>query len=291
MRISKYLTKVGFIRLVATIAATGAFVTGAVQASEGIPARREVAWLNQLADQGDAGAELQLGLAYREGRYGLQPNPRKGLRWLTAAARSRNAYAADAVANAYATGEGVTRDPNKALYWWQKAAAEGNADAQAHLGEVLFVRGQHGKGLNWLRDAADRGDARARKDLAELYRKTPLPDSDLHRGENQVAALGARLDSPGLNTLFAVWHEIEASSPSMYSAEALVDRARHGDPEAQYQLGLRYRDGSWAVKRDPKKARIWLQRAAAAGNRLAAKTLAEIRHTVATGPPVGGAHR
>jgi TPR repeat protein len=39
---------------------------------------------------------------------------------------------------------------------------------------------------------------------------------------------------------------------------------------------MRYRDGSWAVERDPSKAMMWLQRSAAAGNPIAAKTLAEM---------------
>ncbi|MGC8468028.1 MAG: tetratricopeptide repeat protein, partial [Acidithiobacillus sp.] len=35
--------------------------------------------------------------------------------------------------NLYFMGQGVSRDYQKAAYWWQKAAASGNADASRNL--------------------------------------------------------------------------------------------------------------------------------------------------------------
>jgi len=258
------------------LASAACILYGAAQA-DGVPAGRELAWLHRLADDGDTGAELQLGLAYRDGRYGLHPDFRAALKWLSTAGRNGNAYAADAVGNAYATGQGTPRDSQQAEYWWRLAARGGNADAQAHLGEALLTEGRNGRALSWLRDAADLGNERARADLARLYREQVVPDADLHRGENPVEAVGDRLESPSLMFATSLWRALEADSPVSQSTDVLLDRARAGDPVAEYQLGLHYRDGAWAVPRNPKLSTLWLKRSAAAGNPLAVETLARIR--------------
>lgn len=55
---------------------------------------------------------------------------------------------------------------------------------------------------------------------------------------------------------------------------------REGNPQAQYELGLRYESGAWDVERDPEQARRWILKAAEAGHRLAMRTLA---HAYAAG--------
>lgn len=251
----------------------GAFVVGGVRA-ETVSPDNEVSWLTRLAADGDAGAELQLGLAYRDGRYGLDPDPRSALHWLTVAAHNGNAYAADTVGNLYAAGEGAPRDLEQAVYWWRIAARGGNANAQERLGEALLAEGQDDRALTWLRDAADRGDPQARADLALLYRQHLATDADLRRGLDPAAALSERLHFPGLETTFVLWDALVADMPEMQSSDALLARARQGDPVAEYQLAVRYRDGAWAVPRDPQQSRYWLERAASAGNPIALKTLA-----------------
>ncbi len=245
--------------------------------ADGVPAGSEVAWLTQLAGNGDVGAELQLALAYRDGRYGLAPDPEAALRWLTAAGRGGNAYAADAAGNAYASGQGAPRDVEQATYWWRIAARGGNADAQDHLGEALLAQGEDDRAVGWLRDAADRGDPRAHADLARLYREHLASDADLQRGEDPAAALSDRLHFPGLETTFNLWDAIAAGSLEAQSADALLARANNGDPVAEYQLAIRYRDGAWAVPRDPQQSLFWLQRSAEAGNPVAVETLARTR--------------
>jgi len=285
MQFSRRSRKLPLGALIAGLAATGAIAVLAGQ-GQGVSAQREIAWVQELADNGDAGAQLQLGLAYRDGRNGLETDPRSSLHWLISAAQAGNAYAADLTGNAYAAGQGAPRDAQQARYWWRIAALAGNADAQTHLGESLLAADDREGGTDWLRQAADRGDTRAHADLVRLYREQGLPDADLHRGENPVSALAERLDSKGLNAVFAVWRTIETSTPSDQSGEALVAQARAGDPAAEYQLGMRYRSGAWAVPQDPQRASFWLQRSAAEGNRLAAHTLAEAQPGTATAPPI-----
>jgi len=102
----------------------------------------EIDWLTQLAESGNAGAQLQLGLAYLDGRYGVAPSPSKALHWLSISAKSGNAYAEDALGNLYARGVGTEKDMPTAMSWWKRAIADGNPQARLHLGEALINEGQ-----------------------------------------------------------------------------------------------------------------------------------------------------
>ena len=76
--------------------------------------------------------------------------------------------------------EGVTKDMNQAIFWWQKAADQGDTVAQYNLGQVYFK----GAGVQqdliqahmWFSLAASSGkgtiSAQQRKKLAESNRKS-----------------------------------------------------------------------------------------------------------------------
>ena len=106
-----------------------------------IKSQDELDWLTRLANTGDAGAQLQLGLAYRDGRYGLDPDSKTGLYWLRRSAKGGNIYAEDAIGKAYADGEGIPRDTVMAEQWWRKAIAHGNRAARIHLADTLIQAG------------------------------------------------------------------------------------------------------------------------------------------------------
>jgi TPR repeat protein len=102
----------------------------------------EVSWLSKLASAGDGGAQLQIGLAYREGRYGLTPDPVKGMQWLKRAAHNGNAYAEYTLGEMYAEGQGAAKDPKLASQWWKKAMQDGNAEARVKLIESMVQSGE-----------------------------------------------------------------------------------------------------------------------------------------------------
>jgi uncharacterized protein len=77
-----------------------------------------------LADKGDADAQFNMGQAYRLGR-------------------------------------GVPSDMKIAQSWFQKAAQQGHAEAQANLGLILYQNGDRKAAMPHIRKAAERGDERA----------------------------------------------------------------------------------------------------------------------------------
>lgn len=168
------------LRWAAPLTAVALVALAATMARPPAPAD-EAAWLQRLASNGDSGAQLELGLAYRDGRDGLKVDRHAQWRWLERAAQGGSAYAADLMANAYATGDSIASDPKRAQYWWQVAADQGNQDAQRHIsgatpgtldevGKILdgeAIRDQSGDALV---AHARGGDALAEFQLSERYR-------------------------------------------------------------------------------------------------------------------------
>jgi TPR repeat protein len=90
----------------------------------------------------------------------------------------------------HAQGEGVKRDAAQARLWYERAAAQGhaqaiNALAQAAIaGELGFGReGADGEGLAWLRKSADLGYFPALEHLAKGYRSGRFGAVDLAQAE------------------------------------------------------------------------------------------------------------
>lgn len=239
---------------------------------------QEVAWLERLAASGDAGAQLQLGLALRNGRYGLTPDAKTGLYWLTQAANNGLAYAADLVGTAYAEGQITAPDLSSAQHWWTIAAKGGNAHAAQRLGEQLAAT-DPAKATHWLEHAAAQGNTQAEQDLRNLYSQNAAPASDLRLGKNALEVVATQLDSPTLNTLASIWESLSLLTTSTQTSNALLHSAEASDPTAEFQLGMRYRDGAWSVNRDPAQSEYWLHRAAADGNHLAIQALTETHHS------------
>ncbi len=54
-------------------------------------------------------------------------------KWFRKAAEQNNAEGQTALGHAYATGEGVDKDPIEAVKWYRKAAIQNSAEAQNYL--------------------------------------------------------------------------------------------------------------------------------------------------------------
>ncbi len=185
------------------------------------------------AEQGDAGAQYEIGQLYLAGRT-VPYDPAMAATWLRQAAEQSHAPAAYELGNRYFFGDGVDRDPVQAMAWYRKAADAGNADGQRAAGR-LFRDGQgaaqdYGQAMVWLRKAADQGDLRALIDVGALY----YDGLGVPRDEKQAVVLFRK-------------------------------GADRGDIRAQVMLGNAYADGR-GVPRDEVVAINWLHAAAGRGD-------------------------
>ncbi len=125
-----------------------------------------------LGGAGSALAEMGSGMgagieAYKRGDYGAARAAWGPL------ASGGDAEAQYYLGHLYAKGEGVARDPGRALYWFRAAAEQGESYGQFALGYVY----EHGLGaapdpvaaVRWYRDAAVQGNLAAGNNLGLMY--------------------------------------------------------------------------------------------------------------------------
>ncbi|MCP5329731.1 MAG: SEL1-like repeat protein [Pseudomonadales bacterium] len=92
-------------------------------------------WLLRAAAQGWARAQFSLGMMYDFGQ-GLARNEQEAMRWYELAAEQDDADAAFNLAGLYQEGRGIPRNLEQSIRWYGRAAALGHANAQNVLGQM-----------------------------------------------------------------------------------------------------------------------------------------------------------
>ncbi|KAG0042455.1 hypothetical protein BGZ83_000448, partial [Gryganskiella cystojenkinii] len=96
--------------------------------------------LLKTADQGDAKAQLNIGVLYHKGE-GVPQDDSKAMEWYSKAANQGDDNAQFNIGTMYYNGNGVPQDDHKAMEWYLKAANQGYARAQLKIG-VMYHKGQ-----------------------------------------------------------------------------------------------------------------------------------------------------
>lgn len=117
--------------------------------SEGVWGQETVYWesIKRNATNGDIKAQLYVGMIYALGsddffkdnsEYKLDTkiseNLEQAVYWFRKAAEQGEVNSQFFLGKSYYEGDGVTQDYTQAVYWFRKAAEQGNTDAQFHLG-------------------------------------------------------------------------------------------------------------------------------------------------------------
>jgi TPR repeat protein len=154
-------------------AALAMHAIGASSKSTDATAALSPATLKNQAENGDPAAQAALGMKYELGLSGFPQDFAKASAWYLKAAEQGNAMAQLNIGIAYDQGQGVPQDYAQAAFWWRKAAEQGIGQAQSNLG-VLYFNGQgvpqdNAQAAFWYRKAADQCDADAQHNLGLLY--------------------------------------------------------------------------------------------------------------------------
>jgi cell division septation protein DedD len=111
------------------------------------------------------------------------------------------------LAQAYFLGRGVPRNVNLAEQWYERAARQGNEEAQANYGLLLFQNGRRTEAMPWIERAANRGDPRAQYVLGTAFYNGDLVARDVPR----AYALMSRAAETGLQPAVSQLQAIEQS--------------------------------------------------------------------------------
>lgn len=85
------------------------------------------------AEQGDADAQFALGERYFYGNRDVSQDDEQAVYWYRKAAEQGDAYAQCDLGLCYADGVGVLQDKQEAVYWYRRAAEQEDTDAQEAL--------------------------------------------------------------------------------------------------------------------------------------------------------------
>jgi len=132
-----------------------------------------VADLQAAAAAGDAEAQLQLGLAYLDGR-GVMRNREQAIGWLEKSAAGNNSKAMFALSEIYDSGNDP-QDEKRSRAYLQQAAEAGNADAQHNLG-IRYAGDRYGRpnlpvAIEWMTKAATSGDPESQYVLSKFLQR------------------------------------------------------------------------------------------------------------------------
>ena len=128
----------------------------------------------KLADQGDAEAQHNLAILYKQGK-GVMQDTKLAAEWFRKAADQGLPSAQYYLGHMYDTGEGVEKNPELAVQFYQKAAEQGNPMAQTNLG-VAYIAGEGVKqdiilAYVWFSLAASQGLTTALENRNELKKE------------------------------------------------------------------------------------------------------------------------
>lgn len=247
-----------------------------------------IAILGPLADQGDARAQLHMGVMCSNGQ-GIPKDYAKALYWYHLAATQGLAEAQYNIGVMYDEGKGVPQDDANAIEWFSKPAAQGLAEAQYNIG-LAYLQGRTGvpvdyaKAFSWLSKAAAQGKADAQQSLGTMYgRGLGVPQNDARAVEwfRRAAVQG----DGGAQALLGVSYEYGRGVPQSYlkAFDWYNKAAAQGNDIAETNLGSLYGAGH-GVPQDDAKAAYWYGKAAEQGVVVAQGNLGA-RYAVGGGVP------
>ncbi|MDF1736083.1 MAG: peptidoglycan-binding protein [Minwuia sp.] len=156
----------------APAAATAPSAPAAPAPAAPAPAADALSELQARANAGDAAAQFQLGVRYRDGN-GVGVSYAEAAQWFQRAAEQGNVPAQVDLGIFYRQGVGVAKDVDLAKVWFHAAARAGHPEAQNFLGQVYVgeeqERPDYFQAARWFREAAEQGVLDAQYNLASLY--------------------------------------------------------------------------------------------------------------------------
>ncbi|MEM0914903.1 MAG: caspase family protein [Planctomycetota bacterium] len=111
-------------------------------------------WCQKAADQGNAAAMTNMGLAFENG-LGVTKNEGLAFNWYQRGAEAGDARAMLYRAHAHRRGTGTAVSRSAAKVWYLRAAERGNADAMVQASLEAFFAGNDREAEAWAKKAAD----------------------------------------------------------------------------------------------------------------------------------------
>lgn len=237
-------------------------------------------WADKAAKKGNKDAELLLATWV----YEINPSNPEAIQRLMQVAEKGDTEAQAMIGESYLNGKGVEQSESKAIEWFEKAAAKGNATALYHLANFYFYGNSPligkfpKKALDYYTQAANKGNVDAQRQLAVcLYNGIGGAASQRDAFNWILKAVNANPSPITENNLAVCYATGNGTRQSVAQAVELFRKAADaGDVTAQYNLGTLLLE---EPQQDVKKAFEYLEKAAAQNHLLALKKLGDLNFT------------
>jgi len=233
----------------------------------------------QLAEQGDANAQLFVGTLYAKGA-GVARDDAEAARWFGKAAAQGQAEAQTRLGLAYASGDGVPHDPAEAVKWYRLAAEQGNAWGQFQLAGMYVlgygVKANCAEAVKWVEKAVQQGYEDAIWALVMMYGDGVCVLQDEAKAR-ELAIKEHRRKGEEEGRERPVLQKLE-------ELDRLIKAAEQGDANAQVRLGQIYLNNEGfedLLEPDREQASMWFRNAAEQGHAAAAEWLAKTQPATA----------
>lgn len=218
-------------------------------------------WYRKAADQGDPGAQSELGYLYVQG-IGVQKSETEAARWFLRASAGGSLTGKLNLAVMYLKGRGVRQDNELALSLFTQLAEAGNARAQDYLGIMYYNGDGVGKdpamAEKWFRKAARGKDAGAEYVMGRLYSAAPAHEHDPAKAKHYFdqAVRGGFVPAMHALAILLLQHPGLKGNAADDPVALLHRAAEAGAWRAADALGILARDGVEGTQ-DPMQAFRW----------------------------------
>lgn len=262
----------------------------------GLDKKTAVYWYRKAALKGDARGEFNLAILYANGDgLGIDKKEadrlwQKSVPVIKESAGSGDVSAQNNLACAYKNGYGVKKSLELAMFWYQKAAEQGDSEAQVALANCFGEPGKLrnlDKKLYWLiKSEAREWKAQALMALAYQKGEGVKRSNKLAFDHMRKTMVHSDAMPEAARRSFAYLLGLLYSIPELHGAQVQTDNdtraaifwfrkaAEHSHAEAQLKFGNALWEGV-GVRQDKKQAMYWWQKAAAQGMVGAQMNLAE----------------
>lgn len=208
--------------------------------------------------------------------YDIEKDPYKNAPFqkVLDAATSGDSDAQKKLMDIYFEGKLVPYDKEKALYWGEKSADQGNSSAMNNIACHYENEKKLGKAIYWYKKSADKGLAQAEYNLGRINQLgigTPINIENAIYWYNLAAKQGYSIAQFYLASLYL--------NPAYLNPKEAIKwiqkSSAKGFIEAQLRYGELYRDGGY-IKKNIKKALYWFKEAYKQGSGIAAINIASI---------------
>lgn len=226
-------------------------------------------WFKKAADQGDPGAQNELGYLYIWG-IGVERDEARAFKWFARASGSGSQQAKLNLAVMYLKGMGVAKDDEMGRELLNELAEKRNGRAEAYLG-VMYLRGygiaqDHAAAEQWFSRAAKDKNPEGEFAMGTLYSIAGGHEHDFGKAAKLLREAARAGYVPAMYSLaILVVDHPEVERKGSGEAVALLERsAEAGTWESSMELGVLARDGR-GMKQDEGEAFRWFTIAAKQG--------------------------